>query len=336
MKKDLQKKGYFYDTERFADLINGVVCSGRQILLPSDLTDMDSQTGQFDASAGREKQQKELKDRRRDLIRKAAFGVNFMVLGIENQEEVNYLMPLRCMSYDVEEYERQAVLISKQVRQRRGITNTEYMSGFAKDSRLSPCVTVVLYYGNEWDGSTDLYGILDFTAIPKELKDKINNYAICLCEVRKFKDTDVFRTDLKQVFDCIRYSEEPEKLYELVMNDPTYREMNGDTYELIAQHTKTNELMQVKRSVTKEEKVDMCKAIAELIERGRSEGKIVGKAEGKIEGKIEDILELLEEFGEIPASIARLINEENDQAVLSKWLKSAARAATLAEFEANM
>lgn len=336
MKKDLQKKGYFYDTERFADLINGVVCSGRQILLPSDLTDMDSQTGQFDASAGREKQQKELKDRRRDLIRKAAFGVNFMVLGIENQEEVNYLMPLRCMSYDVEEYERQAVLISKQVRQRRGITNTEYMSGFAKDSRLSPCVTVVLYYGNEWDGSTDLYGILDFTAIPKELKDKINNYTICLCEVRKFKDTDVFRTDLKQVFDCIRYSEEPEKLYELVMNDPTYREMNGDTYELIAQHTKTNELMQVKRSVTKEEKVDMCKAIAELIERGRSEGKIVGKAEGKIEGKIEDILELLEEFGEIPASIARLINEENDQAVLSKWLKSAARAATLAEFEANM
>lgn len=74
---------------------------------------------------------------------------------------------------------------------------------------------------------------------------------------------------------CIK--EEPEKLYELVMNDPTYREMNGDTYELIAQHTKANELMQVKRSVTKD-----------------------------------------------------------DMEVLNKWHKSAARAATLAEFEANM
>lgn len=78
---------------------------------------------------------------------------DFMVFGIENQEEVHYLMPMRCMSYDVEEYERQAVLIGKQVRQRRDITNTEYISGYAKDSRLSPCITVVLYYGDEWDGA---------------------------------------------------------------------------------------------------------------------------------------------------------------------------------------
>ena len=84
MEKDLQKKGYFYDPERFADLINGVVCSGKQVLLSADLTDMDSQMGQFDASAGQRKQQKKLKDRHRDLIRKAAFGVNFMVFGIEN------------------------------------------------------------------------------------------------------------------------------------------------------------------------------------------------------------------------------------------------------------
>ena len=63
-----------------------------------------------------------------------------MVFGIENQEKVNYLMPLRCMSYDVEEYERQAALISKQVKQCKDITGTEFVSGFAKNSRLSPCV----------------------------------------------------------------------------------------------------------------------------------------------------------------------------------------------------
>lgn len=325
MNKDLQKKGYLYDPMRFADLINGIVCSGKQILSPADLTEMDSQTGQFDASAGQKKRNKRLKDRHRDLIRKAAFGINFMVFGIENQEEVNYLMPLRCMSYDVEEYERQVSLIGKQVRQRKDITGTEFVSGFAKDSHLSPCVTVVLYYGAEWDGAIDLYGILDFTGIPEELKDKVNNYKIFLCEVRKFKDTDVFQTDLKQVFDCIRYSEEPEKLYELVANDPAYREMDGDTYDLIAQYTKTNELMQVKRYETKEEKVDMCKTITELIERGRSEG--------KIEGKIEGILELLEELGQVPQRIMELIWEEEDQGVLSRWHKSAAKATSIEEFE---
>ena len=213
---------------------------------PSDLTDMDSQTGQFDASAGRKKHRKRLKDRRRDLMRKAAFGKNFVVFGIENQEETNYLMPLRCMSYDVEEYERQAAQIGKRIRQRRDIAEAEFLSGFARDSRLSPCVTVVLYYGEEWDGATDLYSILDFTGIPKELKDAVNNYKIYLCEVRKFENTDVFMTDLKQVFDCVRYSDDPEKLYALVANDPSYREMDEDTYDLISQYTKTYELMQMK------------------------------------------------------------------------------------------
>lgn len=86
--------------------------------------------------------------------------------------------------------------------------------------------------------------------------------SICLCEVRRFENTEVFRTDIKQLFDCVRYSEEPDKLYELVANDPAYREMEADTYDMIAQYTKTNELMQIKEYGKKEGKVDMCKAIA--------------------------------------------------------------------------
>lgn len=35
------------------------------------------------------------RQRYRDLIKKAAFGVNFIVIGVENQEKVHYLMPLR-------------------------------------------------------------------------------------------------------------------------------------------------------------------------------------------------------------------------------------------------
>lgn len=310
MKKDLQKKGYFYDPERFADLINGVVCSGRQILSPEDLSDMDSQTGQFNATAGQGERQKKLKDRHRDMIRKAAFGVNFIVIGIENQEAVNYLMPLRCMSYDAEEYERQAVLIGKQIKQRNDITEAEFLSGFAKDSRLSPCITVVLYYGEKWDGATELRGIIDFSGIPEELKDKVNNYKIFLCEVRKFRDTDVFQTDVRQVFDCIRCSDDPEKLYELVTNDSTYREMNGDTYDLIVQHTKTNEFMQMKE-YKKEGKIDMCKAIAGLIERGRMEG---------IEQVIKALIETSIEFGstkeETVERIVKKVELSNDAAEL--------------------
>ena len=159
--KDLQKKGYFSDPARFADLVNGLVCSGRQVLAVSDLTDMDSRTGQFDVRAydgsGNDgganrhggKKGGVLKDRRRDLVRRAAFGVNFMVVGLENQEETDYLMPLRCMSYDTAEYERQAAQIGREIRRAdrdkngRKIARAEFLSGFTKDSRLSPCVTIV-------------------------------------------------------------------------------------------------------------------------------------------------------------------------------------------------
>ena len=384
--KDLQKKGYFSDSARFADLVNGVVCAGRQVLAASDLTDMDSQTGQFgigaydgaaDAGNGRNKSKSRggvLKDRYRDLVRRVAFGMNFMVVGIENQEETDYLMPLRCMSYDTAEYERQAAQIGREIRRAdrdkngRKITRAEFLSGFAKDSRLSPCVTIVLYYGENWDGATSLRELLALEDIPPELADEVNDYRIHLCEVRKFKDTEVFRTDVKQVFDCLRYAEEPDKLYELLANDPAYRQMEPDTYDVIAEYTKTGELMKVKEYSEKEGKVDMCKAITELIERGRRDGLEQGmergieqgiergiqqgiqrgiqqgikqgvergKAEGKLEGMIAAITELLEDFGQIPERMLALIQEQTDPAVLSRWLKTAARTTSLAEFEQKM
>ena len=363
--KDLRKKGYLYAPERFADLVNGVLCGGRQVLAASDLTDMDTQMGQFviggygDAESiggngssrdRRESQGKrgEPKDRRRDLVRRAAFGVNFMVVGIENQEETDYLMPLRCMSYDAAEYERQASQAGREVRNRdkdnkynknnkndkddknknsdrSTVTKAEFLSGFRKESRLAPCVTIVLYYGDEWDGATTLKEILNMEGIPPELQNEVNDYKIHLCEVRKFENTEVFRTDVKQVFDCLRYAEEPDRLRELVANDPSYRAMEPDTYDAIAEYTKTTELMKVKTYHEKEGKVDMCRAITELVERGRREGMEQGMEQGMergiqqgieqgltqgIERGIRGIVETIREFGSTKEEAARRLREK--------------------------
>ena len=107
MEKDLQKKSYFSDEKRFADLINGIVGAGKTIVTSSDLTDMDSQTGTAGIQTAERKTRKRYPGYR-DLVKKAAFGVNFMVIGVENQEKVHFLMPLRCMAYDADEYKRQA------------------------------------------------------------------------------------------------------------------------------------------------------------------------------------------------------------------------------------
>lgn len=145
--------------------------------------------------------------------------------------------------------------------------------GFRKDSTLHPVITFALYYGKEsWDGAKDLHHLLDFQDIPEELKRLVSNYKINLVEVRKLEDTSVFKTDVKQVFDFIRCSEDPEKLRELVESDPAYQDMEEDAFDVVTQYTAAKELVHAKEYYKKGEKMDMCKALTELIAQGKIEG----------------------------------------------------------------
>lgn len=74
----------------------------------------------------------------------------------------------------------------------------------------------------------------------------------------------------------------------------------------------------------------------EGMEEGRKEGRKEGQAIGKMEGKIEDILELLGDFGNIPQRIVEMIRRENNPEQLSRWLKCAARASSMEEFESKI
>ena len=58
-----------------------------------------------------------------------------------------------------------------------------------------------------------------------------------------------------------------------------------------------------------------------------------GREEGKAEGKAEDILELLEDIGEPSETLRNYIMKQNDLVVLRRWLKMAAKADSIKEFE---
>ena len=72
--------------------------------------------------------------------------------------------------------------------------------------------------------------------------------------------------------------------------------------------------------------------MCEIADRIRNEG----REEGRLRGMIDAILELLEELGQVPQRIVELITEEDNMSVLSRWHKSAAKATSITEFEANM
>jgi len=257
---------YFADNERYADLINGFIMQGRQVIKADDLSAQDSRYSDSKKKKG---------SRYRDLIRKAAFGASFVIIGMENQEEVHYLMPVRCMGYDVREYERQSSARRKQIRKEKNVSKAEFLSGFRKGDKLHPCITMVLYYGEDWDGAADLHGLLDLSEMPPELRTMVNNYQLHIFDVKKLENTEVFRTDLKQVFDFIKYSKDKHKLKELSQQDAAYMQLDEAAYDVVVAFTGAEELLSVK----KKEDSSMCQALKELLQDERAEGREEGREE---------------------------------------------------------
>ena len=103
------------------------------------------------------------------------------------------------------------------------------------------------------------------------------------------------------------------------------RELNGkERGELIEQLKKGDEK-------------GMCSSFERLLNKEKAEGKAEGWAQGKAEGRVEDraeaVIELLEDLGELSDSLKTCIMEQNDLELLRKWLKIAARAESIEEFE---
>lgn len=301
MGKDVEWKTFFEDKRRYADVINGVGCGGKQVVKDTDLTDVDSIS----------------KKKERDLIRKVALGINFVFVGIENQDELDYELPLRNMHYDVVSYQKQMKEISKEIRANvKGLESGEYLYGFKKESKLNPVITFVLYSGKKrWEGPNCLHEMLNFTDIPDSLKEMVADYKINIIDIRKFENTEVFRTDVKHVFDFIRCSEDKKKLVELVEGDVYYTQMDEDAFDVVTKYTNSKELIKVKEYLCEGGKTNVCKAIRDLMDDSREEGIEQGIEQGELLAKKLLVRNMLKE-NEPVDKICRLV--ECDEAFVEQ------------------
>ena len=74
----------------------------------------------------------------------------------------------------------------------------------------------------------------------------------------------------------------------------------------------------------------------EMLDEEKAEGKAEGKVEGKVEGKAEDIIDLLSDLGIVPEKLRKKILEEKDLDVLRFYLKNAAAAKSIPEYESRI
>ncbi|MDE6640927.1 MAG: hypothetical protein K2K63_10405 [Acetatifactor sp.] len=89
---------FLCDRERFADLFNGVFFQGKPVIRADRL--MEASETYSDIT------EKSL-DRTRDLKMVTGDGETLRILALENQANIDYTLPYRCMQYDTLEYGRQ-------------------------------------------------------------------------------------------------------------------------------------------------------------------------------------------------------------------------------------
>lgn len=108
LKPDVIFKNFWRDNGRFASLFNTVVFEGKEVIHPESLQEVDTEVSNLiELKEG----YKETLVKSRDVIKKSAFGVDFVILGIESQKKTHYAMPLRVMLYDALGYLKAATIL---------------------------------------------------------------------------------------------------------------------------------------------------------------------------------------------------------------------------------
>ena len=105
---------YLDDAERFADLYNGIFFAGKPIIDAKELT--EAEESYYDVKLQEVSGDcREIKKSRRsrDLKKYLKSGSTLRILAIENQNQVDYSMPFRCMEYDTLEYRKQLEELKK-------------------------------------------------------------------------------------------------------------------------------------------------------------------------------------------------------------------------------
>ncbi len=69
---------------------------------------------------------------------------------------------------------------------------------------------------------------------------------------------------------------------------------------------------------------------------GLTEGHAAGLTEGHTEGLRDSVIYFLQDLGTIPPTIMTQINQESDTSTLTKWMKLAAKSASIQDFQNNM
>ena len=273
--KDITEKKLLSYNDVFADVINGTIFEGREIVKSEELTDANPVT-QF----------KDDKNTHREQIRDVAKlwekkGVIFSFIGIENQTSLDRDMILRVISYDGATYKNQI-----------------------GNEQIYPVFTIVIYWGkNEWRAPTTLKERIE---CPEEILDIVSDYKFKLIDMARLSDEEIdkFRDDFKFIAGIlskkrdyrphnvdVKHPEEVLDLLDAVLGDDRFKQMK-------------REIVRIK---TEGREVDMCEFLDELEKRGMEKGIEQGIEQGMEKGEEQATFRIAKNFKDSKVDIEIIV-----------------------------
>lgn len=266
---DIKTNDYMSDNTRFADVFNFFLYDGEQVINPDNLRELDRTEvalpfGDGSKSSG-------VIQKYRDVFKLLAAmeddNASYLLLGVEDQTHVHYAMPVRDMLYDAAQYAKQVEKVAKDNRAKAKDKqeaykpgSDEFLSGFYKEDRLLPVITLVIFWSpDEWDGPLSIHAMLSVK--DERILKHIPDYRINLITPAGIADKDFekFHTTLAEALQFIKYSRNKDKLAEVIEHDPDFEHLDRRTVEVINEVAKAG--IEIPQGA---EEVNVCVAIQEM------------------------------------------------------------------------
>lgn len=259
--KDITEKTLEAFNDVFADIVNGLLFKGEQVIQENALT--DAQPFSMYKADGKVHEQE------RDVAKywngssDSRVNVRIAFLGFENQTHYEKDMPLRVIGYD----------------------GSAYRAELSQEDRYA-VLTLVLYFGDEsWGKNRSLYDAIE---IPEKFRPFVNDYKINVFEIAQLPEEAIsyFRSDFRIVVDYFIHRR----------TDPDYRPADPDKFrhvdevlKLMAAITHDDRFVEVLDGEGGKPK-DMC----EVLDRVEKRGEEKGRRDGVDQTRLDSIKSLME------------------------------------------
>jgi hypothetical protein len=274
---DTVTKAYMKDNSVFADAFNYLIYGGEAVVDPKQLQELDTTeiALPFGSQDEEGKQPEEAVQKYRDVLKSAIIKQDdeaaYILLGIENQTDIHYAMPVRNIIYDALQYGKQVADIAAKHRASDGDSkgHGEYLSGFYKEDKITPVITLVLHFGaNEWDGPLSLHEMM--AVKNKNLLNFVQDYQIHLIDPAKLsaEDLERFSSSLREVIGYIKYSKDKKRLSEFLTDNPRML-IEANAARVIK--AVTNTPLDIPEGA---EVIDVCKAVEEMMNESEERGEL--------------------------------------------------------------